>query len=89
MENKIHNKKRIKDYIPLKWKYNITRNIPNYFKKTLTSNKNEEKKDWLKEPLIIQNADQQGYLKINLVNRESQGIINPGADYEHLVEKII
>jgi predicted AlkP superfamily phosphohydrolase/phosphomutase len=80
---------RLRSLIPLEWRYNIRRWLPFWLQDRLTAFWRMGGIDWTVTPAANLVADLQGYIRINLCEREAAGIVEPGEEYDRLCAEII
>ena len=82
-------KNRMLDLIPLQWRYNISRNLPNFISSKFDENKRiNNVKNWENIKAFCIDADHQGYIRINLKGREKEGTVKDYEEYKKLLDKI-
>jgi predicted AlkP superfamily phosphohydrolase/phosphomutase len=81
--------RRVRDAIPLAWRQSIKHALPFVLQDKLTAHWRMAQSDWQQTQGLTVVADNQGYIRINLRGREAAGIVEPGAEYDQLCDKII
>ncbi len=79
----------VRQAVPLSFRNAVKDALPKSVQHQLTMFWRKQNRDWSTTPAFTLMADLQGFVRINLKGRESQGIIEPGAEYDALCEKII
>ena len=79
---------RIRNLIPSSIRHAIKSRMPHRFQDVLTSFWRMGGTDWSKSPVICLLGDYDGYLRINLKGRESQGIVEAGKEFDDWVDKV-
>jgi predicted AlkP superfamily phosphohydrolase/phosphomutase len=82
------NLNRIRNLIPSLIRHAVKSRMPHRIQDALTSFWRMGGTDWSKSPVICLLGDYDGYLRINLKGRESQGIVEAGQDFEDWVNKV-
>jgi len=78
---------RIREMIPETWRHTVKRRMPHKIQDMLTSYWRLGGTDWHKTPVITLLGDYDGYLRVNLKGRESQGVVDP-EEFDDWVELI-
>ena len=81
--------KKIRNLIPLEWRSNIRKALPLWVQDKMTAYWRMGKTDWSSTKVFNMVADLQGYIRINLKGRESEGIVNEGKEYDDLCNQLI
>jgi len=79
---------RIRNLIPSLIRHAIKSRVPHRLKDALTSFWRMGGIDWSRSPAICLLGDYDGYLRINLKGRESQGIVNAGQEFDDWMNKV-
>lgn len=78
---------RFRDLIPDTWRHAVKRRLPHEIQDKLTSYWRMGAADWSKTPVFTLLGDYDGYLRVNLKGRESQGSVDT-KEYESWIEII-
>lgn len=78
---------QLRGLIPETWRHAIKRRMPLRVQDKLTSYWRMGATEWSKTPVITLLGDYDGYLRVNLKGRESQGIVDP-KDFETWIQII-
>jgi predicted AlkP superfamily phosphohydrolase/phosphomutase len=79
---------RVRKMIPLEWRDNVKRRLPAAWQDKLTVFWRTGRVDWTTTRAFSLVADLQGYIRVNLKDREAAGIVSPGPEYDHLCQEI-
>ena len=79
---------QIRNLIPSNWRHAFKKRLPFKYQDFLTSYWRMGASDYSEMPVISLLCDHDGYLQINLKGRESQGIVEPGEEYEAWIKII-
>ncbi len=80
--------KRLREKVPVSWRHELKRRLPQAAQDGLTAFWRTGGKDWSRTRALSLLADLQGYIRINLRGREAQGVVEPGGEYESLCAEI-
>jgi len=80
--------KRLREKVPVSWRHELKRRLPQAAQDGLTAFWRTGGKDWSRTRALSLLADLQGYIRINLKGREAQGVVEPGGEYESLCARI-
>jgi predicted AlkP superfamily phosphohydrolase/phosphomutase len=80
--------KRVRSAIPLRWRHAIKAGLPLAVQDRLSTFWRTGRVDWSRKRAFSLTADVHGYVRINLRGRESQGVVEPGLEYDELCEVI-
>lgn len=80
--------KRLRKLIPVTWRHEFKRRLPQVLQDQLTAYWRTGGVDWSRTRAVSLLADLQGYIRINLKGREAEGVVAPGEDYENLCAQI-
>lgn len=80
---------KLREAVPLSVRNAVKNQLPKSVQHQLTMFWRKENIDWSQTPAITLMSDLQGFIRINLKGRESQGIVEPGAPYDALCSRII
>lgn len=78
----------LRELVPLAWRYATMRKLPMSLQKRLVERQPGDRAQWKRSPVISLPSDLQGYIRINLRGRESEGIVEPGEDYDEMCSVI-
>lgn len=81
--------KRLRNAVPLSVRSAIKDRLPYVVQFWLTRFWRRQHVDWSQTRAVALLDDLQGFIRINLRGREREGIVEPGAEYDELCEKII
>ncbi len=93
-EGRVSNKKdntikKIRRKIPIEWRTSFKKLLPIQMQDKMTAYWRIGGTDWEKTKVFNLLSDLHGYIRINLKGREEKGIVEEGAEYEQLCEKLI
>lgn len=74
--------------LPLGVRRFLTRRVPGPLRDRLMSRWAAGGFDWSRTEAFELRADLQGYVRVNLRGRETEGIVDPGAPFDRLIERI-
>jgi len=80
--------KRARHAVPDSWRHAIKHRLPVGLQDRLTAFWRQGGTDWSRTRAFCQVADLHGYIRINLKGREASGIVEPGAEYDALCDRI-
>ncbi len=80
--------KRLRELVPVTWRHELKRHLPQALQDRLTAFWRTGGVDWSRTRAVSLLADLQGYIRINLRGREAQGVVEPGEEYERLCAEI-
>jgi predicted AlkP superfamily phosphohydrolase/phosphomutase len=80
--------KRLRQAVPLRWRHAVKANLPLSLQDRLSTFWRTGRVDWSRTRAVSLTADVHGYVRINLRGRESQGIVEPGEEYDRLCAEI-
>lgn len=80
---------KLRKLIPLEWRHSVKKRLPTSLQDRLTLFWRKSKVDWSATPAFTLMADLQGYIRINLLGREAEGVVKPGKDYDRICEEIV
>lgn len=80
--------KRLRRCIPLSWRSAIKDRLPQDWQDWLTIFWRAGGEDWSQTPVFCTFGDLQGHIRVNLVGRERNGIVQPGEAYERWLDKV-
>lgn len=80
--------RRLVEMFPLEWRRALTSRVPTAWRDRLTTMWSASGTAWQRTPAFTLRADLQGYVRVNLLDRERRGIVVPGPPLEDLVERI-
>lgn len=81
--------KQMRELIPINLRQRVKTLLPTKLQDKLTTFWRMSDLNWQETPAFSMFSDLQGLIGINLKGREAQGIVEPGAEYELLCDKII
>jgi predicted AlkP superfamily phosphohydrolase/phosphomutase len=79
---------RLREVVPLSMRARIKTKLPRFFQDWLTLFWRTSDIDWSKTAAFSAFSDLDGYIRVNLKGRESEGIIEPGEEYEAVLRKV-
>ncbi len=79
---------RIRKVFPTEWRSRVKTRLPRGMQDRLTAFWRTSKVDFKSARAFPMVADLQGYVRINLRGRETQGTVHPGREYDELCEEI-
>ncbi|HEY7462747.1 MAG TPA: alkaline phosphatase family protein [Gemmatimonadota bacterium] len=79
--------RRAGEALPLGWRRALTTRIPSRLRDRIMTRWQTGGLDWARTPAFSLRADLQGYVRLNLVERELRGIVPPG-EYSSLCDRI-
>jgi len=80
--------RRMRKLVPLEWRSRVKGLLPPALQDRLTLFWRKDNMQWDRMPALGLIADLQGYVRINLRQREAAGIVPPGKEYERLCDRI-
>jgi predicted AlkP superfamily phosphohydrolase/phosphomutase len=80
--------KRLRQAVPLRWRHAIKAGLPLAVQDRLSTFWRTGRVDWGRTRAFSLTADVHGYVRINLRGRESQGVVEPGTEYDRLCAEI-
>jgi predicted AlkP superfamily phosphohydrolase/phosphomutase len=80
--------KRVRHAVPLSWRHAIKAHLPLALQDRLSMFWRTGRVDWSRTRAFSLTADVHGYVRINLRGRESQGVVEPGPEYDRLCAEI-
>ena len=78
---------RIREMIPQSLRHAVKIRMPHRIQDALTSFWRMGGTNWEKSPVICLLGDYDGYLRVNLKGRESEGVVHTGEEFEYWLEK--
>ncbi|MFW6059549.1 MAG: alkaline phosphatase family protein [Phycisphaeraceae bacterium] len=79
---------RVRQLLPNSVRYQVKSRLPYRLQDALAAYWRLGGIDWSNTPAVSVTADVHGYVRINLKGRERDGIVEPGAEYDALCEKL-
>ncbi|MEX1256052.1 MAG: alkaline phosphatase family protein [Gemmatimonadota bacterium] len=79
---------RIKKALPWNWVRQVTMRLPSSIKHSLVPLWSRKMLDWSATKFFALPVDLNGYLRVNLRGRDAAGIVDPGKEYEALIEQL-
>ncbi|MBL0713547.1 MAG: alkaline phosphatase family protein [Desulfosarcina sp.] len=75
---------RLRERVPLAFRSKVKDSLPQNWQNWLTRFWVMRRIDWPSIPVVVPDADLQGYLRINLKGREKRGCVPPGKSFDKL-----
>jgi len=79
---------RLKSAIPWTWSRQVTMRLPSSLNHALVPLWSRRMHDWSTTRYFTLPLDLNGYLRVNLKGRDAQGIVDPGAELEALLDEL-
>jgi predicted AlkP superfamily phosphohydrolase/phosphomutase len=79
---------RLRRRIPVAWRNGVKARLPLALQDRLTAYWSMGRRRWAETRAFCLVSDLQGYVRINLRGREARGIVEPGTEYDRLLEEI-
>ncbi|SNT33584.1 alkaline phosphatase family protein [Tropicimonas sediminicola] len=79
---------RLRETIPLGVRARVKARLPFSLQDSMTMYWRSEKRDWARTKAFVLAGDLEGLIQVNLKGRERDGIVEPGAEYDALLEEI-
>jgi predicted AlkP superfamily phosphohydrolase/phosphomutase len=79
----------LRGLVPKTWRHAVKHRLPRPLQDRLTGFWRTGGKDWSRTRAFALVPDLQGYVRINLRGREAEGVVEPGADYDAICDRII
>jgi predicted AlkP superfamily phosphohydrolase/phosphomutase len=79
---------RLRALVPLSWRAKVKRRLPLSVQDRLTSFWRSGGIDWKQTQAFAPFSDLDGYVRVNLRGRESEGIVEPGEEARTLIDRI-
>jgi predicted AlkP superfamily phosphohydrolase/phosphomutase len=79
----------LRDVIPPSFRHAVKNSLPKSLQHRLTVFWRQEDIDWSQTQAVALIPDLQGFIRVNLKGRESQGIVEPGAPYDEICARIM
>jgi predicted AlkP superfamily phosphohydrolase/phosphomutase len=89
MKSKPDALQRLREAVPLAFRSSVKDRLPQNWQKWLTHFWVKRRIDWTSIPLVVPDADLQGYLRINMKRREKKGSIMPGDEYDRICNFLV
>lgn len=80
--------KRLRQAVPLSWRSAVKDRLPTSLQDRLTMFWQSGHADWARTPVFCLLPDLQGHIRVNLAGRERDGIVQPGEEYDRLLDKV-
>lgn len=80
--------KRLRNVVPLSWRSAVKNRLPQAWQDALTLFWRTSQENWAQTPVFCVLPDLQGFVRVNLVGRERDGIVQPGEEYEQWLQKV-
>lgn len=80
--------KFVRDLLPKDFRKSLARRLPTALRDKLAQRVDTADIDWSRTRAYCLPTDLEGYIRVNLRGREPQGIVEPGPDYESLLDDI-
>jgi predicted AlkP superfamily phosphohydrolase/phosphomutase len=74
--------------VPENWRVALSRRLPRETREGLLSRQFRNSTDWQKTTAFALPSYYTGFVRINLRGREPQGVVEPGTDYEALLQRL-
>lgn len=80
--------KALRDLLPKDFRKNLARKLPTKLRDKLAQRVDTADIDWSRTRAFWLPTDLEGYVRVNLKGREPQGTVEPGAEFERLLEEL-
>lgn len=80
---------KLRNLIPLELRSEARKLLPVWLQDKMTTYWRMGGTDWSKTKIFNLIADLQGYIRVNLLDREKEGIVKSGEEYDQICEKLI
>jgi len=80
--------KALRDLLPKEFRKNLARKLPTRLRDKLAQRVDTADIDWSRTRAYCLPTDLEGYIRVNLKGREPQGVVEPGAEYEALLDDL-
>jgi predicted AlkP superfamily phosphohydrolase/phosphomutase len=79
----------MRDLLPRDWRHKVKKRLPRSLQHWLTALWRTGGKDWSRTKAFALIPDLQGYIRINMQGRETEGLVKSGEEYDALCDQII
>jgi predicted AlkP superfamily phosphohydrolase/phosphomutase len=80
--------KSLRDLLPKDFRKSLARQLPTKLRDKLAQRVDTADIDWSQSRAFCLPTDLEGYIRVNLRGREPQGIVEPGAEYESVLDDL-
>jgi predicted AlkP superfamily phosphohydrolase/phosphomutase len=80
--------KALRDLLPKDFRKSLARRLPTKFRDKLAQRVDTADIDWAQTRAFCLPTDLEGYIRVNLKGREPLGVVEPGAEYETLLDDL-
>lgn len=80
--------KALRDLLPKDFRKNLARKLPTALRDKLAKRVDTADIDWHRTRAFWLPTDLEGYVRVNLKGREPQGIVEPGTEFERVIEEL-